>query len=102
MIRLNRVPERPSLLSRGLREMEEKDIPEITELYANYMKRFGMAIVMTEDDVRHNFLSGRGNGASNKDSWRHAREGQVVWTYVVEVRSILSKKLCASIVLNDF
>lgn len=84
MIRLNKVPERPRLESQGLREMEEKDVPEVTALYDAYMKRFGMAIILTEDEVRHQFLSGRGVGPTEKDSWRKPREGQVVWTYVVE------------------
>ncbi|KAJ3554472.1 hypothetical protein NM688_g3090 [Phlebia brevispora] len=84
MIRLHRVPERPHLLSQGLREMEERDVPVVTELYAKYMKRFGMAITMTEDEARHHFLSGRGTGPSEKDSWKIPRDGQVIWTYVVE------------------
>ena len=87
MIRLHRVPERPALFGHGLREMEEKDVPEVTELYTKYMNRFGMSILMTQDDVRHHFLSGRGNGPSDQDSWKNPREGQVVWTFVIEVDS---------------
>lgn len=82
MIRLNKVPERPRLESQGLREMEEKDIPEVTALYDAYMKRFGMVITLTEEEVRHQFFSGRGVG---EGSWKLPRGGQVVWTYVVEV-----------------
>jgi glycylpeptide N-tetradecanoyltransferase len=85
MIRLNKVPERPRLLNQGLREMEEKDVPEVTELYGQYMKRFGMAIEFTEEEVRHQFLSGRGIGPSRPDSWKNPREKQVVWAYVFEV-----------------
>ena len=92
MIRLHRIPDRPHLLSQGLREMEEKDVPAVTDLYARYMKRFGMAIVMTQDEVRHHFLSGRGEGPSTKDSWKNPREDQVVWTYVIEV-SLLTTML---------
>ena len=88
MIRLHRVPDRPTQLSHGLREMEEKDVPEVAELYEKYMMRFGMAITMTEEEVRHNFLSGRGVGPASKDSWKSPREGQVVWTYVIEVSVI--------------
>ena len=69
--------------SRGLREMDEKDVPEVTALWGKYMARFSMAPVMTEDDVRHYFLSGRGRGEVQKGR----REGQVVWSYVVEVGS---------------
>ncbi len=85
MIRLNKVAERPHLEKQGLREMEEKDIPQVAKLYASYMKRFGMAIEMTHDEVRHHFHSGLGEGPRGKDSWKVPREGQVVWTYVVEV-----------------
>ena len=79
---MNKVSDKLKLEKEGLREMEEKDIPEVTALYASYMKRFGMALQLTEDEVRHQFLSGRGEGPG---SWRKPREGQVIWTYVVEV-----------------
>ncbi|KAK7693731.1 hypothetical protein QCA50_003303 [Cerrena zonata] len=86
MIRLNKVPEKPRLIEPqyGMRELEDKDVPEVAALYERYMKRFGMAIHFTEEEVRHHFLSGRGNGPSVKDSWKTPREGQVVWSYVVE------------------
>ncbi|CAL1705092.1 unnamed protein product [Somion occarium] len=86
MIRLNKVPERPRLLEpqHGLREMEDKDIPEVTALYEKFMKRFDTALQFTEEEARHHFLSGRGTGPSTKDSWKTPREGQVVWAYVVE------------------
>ncbi|KAI0929124.1 hypothetical protein AcW1_006153 [Taiwanofungus camphoratus] len=84
MIRLYKVPERPRLLQQGLREMEERDIPQITEFFARYMCRFGMAPIMTKEEVAHQFLSGKGAGSRDNDSWKTPREGQVVWTYVVE------------------
>jgi len=37
---------------------------------------------MTEDEIRHQFLSGKGTGERRQDDSR--REGQIVWTYVVE------------------
>lgn len=67
--------------------MEDKDVPQVAELYAKYMKRFGMQIDMTEEEVQHQFLSGRGRGSGSKDSWKKPREGQVVWAYVVEVKA---------------
>lgn len=79
---LNKVPEKLKLEKEGLREMEEKDIPEVTALYAAYMSRFGMVIQLTEEEARHQFFSGRGEGPGN---WRKPREKQVIWTYVVEV-----------------
>ena len=88
MARLHKVPERPRLIDphHGLRELQEKDVPEVSVLYERYMSRFGMAIKFTEDEIRHQFLSGRGTGPSTNDSWRTPREGQVVWAYVVEVQ----------------
>lgn len=82
MIRLNKVPDRPRLEHHGLREMEEKDVAQVTALYASYMERFGMAVQLTEEEVRYQFLSGRGTGPGG---WKKPREGQVIWTYVVEV-----------------
>jgi len=86
MIRLHKVPERPRMVDPqyGLREMEEKDVPAVTDLYERYVKRFGLAILMTKDEVKHHLLSGRGEGPSSKDSWKIPRKGQVVWSYVVE------------------
>lgn len=85
MIRLHKVPERPKHLAQGLREMEEKDVPQVADLYKRYQDRFGMSLHFSEDEVRHNFLSGRGVGPGGKDSWKRRREEQVVWTYVIEV-----------------
>ncbi|KIP09479.1 hypothetical protein PHLGIDRAFT_67433 [Phlebiopsis gigantea 11061_1 CR5-6] len=78
---LNKVPEKLKLEKDGLREMEEKDLPEVTALYAAYMSRFGMVIQLTEEEARHQFFSGRGEGPG---SWKKPREKQVIWTYVVE------------------
>jgi glycylpeptide N-tetradecanoyltransferase len=61
--------------------MEEHDVPKVHALWERYMKRFGMVPVMDQDDIRHHLLSGRGEGPVKKGR----REGQVVWSYVVEV-----------------
>ncbi|CDO72929.1 hypothetical protein BN946_scf185002.g114 [Trametes cinnabarina] len=84
MIRLHKVPDRPRLLEHGLREMEDRDVPQVANLFNRYMQRFQMVPVMSEEEVRHQFLSGLGEGPRGADSWKHRREGQVVWTYVVE------------------
>ncbi|KAH8106829.1 N-myristoyl transferase [Cristinia sonorae] len=85
MILIHKVPDRPRLLDHGgLREMEEKDIPQVADLYSRYMKRFGMYLEFNQDEVRHHFLSGRGEGPGSKDSWKKPRQGQVVWSYVIE------------------
>lgn len=91
MIRQQRLPDRPHLLSQGLREMEERDVPAVTDLYTRYMKRFGMAMVMTQDEIRHHFLSGRGEGPGTEDSWKTPRKGQIMWAYVVEVSTMIAR-----------
>ena len=85
MIRLHKVPDRPRLLDQGLREMDDADVPQVSALFDRYMQRFDMVPVMTEADVRHQFLSGLGEGPRGGESWKTPRDGQVVWTYVVEV-----------------
>jgi len=83
MIRVFKVPS-TFHLGNSLREMEEKDVSGVLSLYTRFMQRYDMAPTMTEDEVRHQFLSGKGSGEKRKDNSR--REGQVVWTYVVEVK----------------
>ncbi|THH12512.1 hypothetical protein EW146_g7623 [Bondarzewia mesenterica] len=82
MIRQFKVPSAPHLSRSGLREMEQRDVEGVAELFTKYMKRFDMVPEMTHEEVRHHFLSGQGRG--EKDSVTGRREGQVIWTYVVE------------------
>jgi len=84
MIRSNKLPAVPHLASAGLREMEDGDIAQVGELYTRYMQRFGMAPVMTLDEIRHQFLSGKGKGERPPGMWKGRRDGQVIWAYVVE------------------
>jgi len=60
--------------------MEDHDVPQVTKLWERYMARFGMAAVMNETEIRHYLLSGHGEGPIKKGR----RQGQVVWSYVVE------------------
>lgn len=83
MIRQFKVASTPALSRAGLREMEETDVSAVAELYGRYMERFDMIPLLEEDEVRHQFLSGRGKGKREASTGR--RQGQVVWTYVVEV-----------------
>ncbi len=83
MIRQFKAPSTLALSRSGLREMEERDVSAVTELFRRYMKRFDMVPLLEEDDTRHQFLSGRGKGEREASTGR--RQGQVVWTYVVEV-----------------
>lgn len=70
----------------GLREIEERDVPEVADLFARYMQRFDMVPFMTIDEVQHQFLSGKGE--LDQPSENNRRSKQVVWTYVVEVSGI--------------
>lgn len=79
------LPSTPHFAASGLREMEERDVAQVTDLYKRYMDRFDMAPLMTAEEVRHNFLSGKGTGETNTYG---RREGQVLWVYVIEVISI--------------
>ncbi|KAI6132520.1 N-myristoyl transferase [Pisolithus croceorrhizus] len=66
----------------GLREMEEKDIPRVADLFAQYMQRFNLAPIMTVDEIRHLFLGGRGDVEQPCEKYR--RPKQVLWAHVVE------------------
>lgn len=85
-----KLPSAPHLAASGLREMEERDVEQVTDLYKRYMDRFDMSPVMTAEEVRHNFLSGKGTGEKGASG---RREGQVLWVYVVEVILMLFRPL---------
>ncbi|KAI9570484.1 N-myristoyl transferase [Boletus coccyginus] len=80
MIRTYKIDPKTTLT--GLREIEEKDVPEVADLFTRYMQRFDMVPLMTVDEVRHQFLSGRGE--LDRPLEHNRRPKQVVWTYVVE------------------
>lgn len=87
MIRVNKVPSSFSLP--GLRPMEERDVLSVADLFMRYMKRFGMSPLFNLEEIKHQFLSGNGTGAIG-DGGVGRRKGQVTWSYVVEVVSVLS------------
>ncbi|KAL0071326.1 glycylpeptide N-tetradecanoyltransferase [Marasmius tenuissimus] len=80
MIRDNKLSEKPSIP--GIREMEEKDVPQVTALLSKYLDRFNMVPLYSPEEVAHQFLIGKGKGDLAPGSWR--RDGQVTWAYVVE------------------
>jgi len=82
MMRVNKLPETTSIP--GLREMQEKDIVKVAQLFSRYMKRFDMVPVFNVEEARHQFLSGSGTGDPGSGG-PGRREGQVTWSYVVEV-----------------
>jgi glycylpeptide N-tetradecanoyltransferase len=88
MIRQAKVPSTHTLAW----EMEERDVSAVSQLFRRYMERFDMIPLLIEEDIRHEFLSGRDTAE------RGASTGQVAWTYVVEVRS--STRLSRLLPLN--
>jgi len=84
MIRVNKVADATSIP--GLREMEEKDVPEVADLFRRYQGRFDLVPEYGVEEVKHQFLSGRGTGSVG-DGGPGRRIGQVTWAYVVEVTS---------------
>jgi glycylpeptide N-tetradecanoyltransferase len=82
MINANKLPSStPILAGRGLREMEKRDIPGVSDLWSRYMRRFKMYPEYSHEELEHHLLSGRGSG----ELVNGRRTGQVVWSYVVEV-----------------
>ncbi|KAJ2913440.1 hypothetical protein MD484_g6978, partial [Candolleomyces efflorescens] len=81
LIRVNKLESKTTLA--GLREMEEKDLPQVADLFRRYMQRFDMAPLMNFEEVKHHLLSGRGEGEFG-DGGKGRRKGQVTWSYVVE------------------
>ncbi|PFH54270.1 hypothetical protein AMATHDRAFT_135405 [Amanita thiersii Skay4041] len=82
MIRINKLPSTTTSTS-GLREMEERDVQQVTRLFSKYMERFSMSPIFGTQEIRHQFLSGKGRGNIG-DGGAGRREGQVTWAYVVE------------------
>jgi hypothetical protein len=39
--------------------MEERDVSAVSQLFRRYMERFDMIPLLIEEDIRHEFLSGR-------------------------------------------
>ena len=71
MVKRNRVPEKTK--TPGWREMEEKDIDNVSSLLSKYLKRFDLIQDFTREEVEHWFLNGIQDQAD-----------RVVWTYVVD------------------
>lgn len=78
-------------LTPGWREMERRDLDQVTDLLGRYLKRFDIAPEYAADEVEHWLLSGRGKGDKGADGAdKGRRTDQVTWVYVVEVRRGLS------------
>ncbi|KAG6837290.1 hypothetical protein H0H93_011892 [Arthromyces matolae] len=82
MLRVNKVA--TTFAVPGLREMEERDIPQVADLFTRYMRRFDLAPLYDLDEIKHQFMSGMGTGDIGSAGVGR-RIGQVTWSYVVEV-----------------
>lgn len=70
----------------GLREMEKRDLKQVSRLLRAYLARMDMAPLLSNKDIEHAMFAGRGKDVGGK------REGQVTWAYVVEVRSLFRRQ----------
>jgi glycylpeptide N-tetradecanoyltransferase len=75
--------------TRGLREMQAKDVPKVQKLLERYLKRYELAPVFNEEEVRHWLLH---DPAKVQE--------QVVWSYVVEV-GLSSIRITESLDINE-
>lgn len=66
--------------TKGLREMQAKDIDSTLDLFKRYMARYDMAPQFSREEFEHWFVR-------KKES-----EEQVIWSYVVEVSRFLAKR----------
>jgi glycylpeptide N-tetradecanoyltransferase len=76
----NKLPD--GLALPGFRELEERDLEQVSSLLRRYLARGDLVPMWTDDELRHNIFAGRGEG----ESIEGRRKGQVIWSYVVEVR----------------
>ncbi|KAI6363200.1 hypothetical protein MCOR25_005986 [Pyricularia grisea] len=82
-------------LVKGLREMKEKDVPAVSKLLHEYMKRYDLAPQYDETEMKHWFLD-----------TSEAGDERVVYSYVVEdddkkITDFFSFYLLSSSVLNN-
>lgn len=99
MIRVNKIP--VSFSTSGLRQMEEKDVAQVADLFIRYMKRFGMSPLFNLEETKHHFLSGNGKGAIG-DGGPGRRSGQVTWSYVVEVIYLSTSPLSPANIFGSY
>jgi len=57
-VKLYRVAEKTALV--GLRAMEEKDVPSVAKLLHQYLAKFDVAPLFTEEEVKHFFMPRKG------------------------------------------
>ncbi|KAG6857120.1 hypothetical protein H0H87_009250 [Tephrocybe sp. NHM501043] len=79
--RVNHVPKPYGLP--GIREMEDRDAQQVTDLLTRYLRRFELVPEFSVEETKHHFISGKGTGAVG-DGGPGRRASQITWTYVIE------------------
>lgn len=79
LVEKHALPEKDLPLVNGLREIEERDTPEVAALYDQYMRCFDLALVFTPEELKHHLMGSVKQGFVPREKF--------VWAYVVEVRS---------------
>lgn len=76
-IKLYKLPDTPQ--TPGLRVMEDKDVPGVTAMLNDYLKKFRVTQVFSEEEVAHMWVRGLSlgwlGGAGGKDGGRACWEG---------------------------
>ena len=85
----NRIEDTLTFSNLGLREMEERDIPEVKTLYTSYMSRFDMVQEWSQEELSHFFLGGK-RSPLGVEGGEYTIAGKFMWAYVVEVRGYLA------------
>jgi len=70
MLRKFKLPD--DTATKGLREMQVKDIDAVQSLLERYLKRFDMCMLFNQEEIKHWFMDASDPGE------------RVIWTYVVE------------------
>jgi len=55
LTRLNKLPDKPQ--TPGLRQMQQKDVKQVTKLFQDYMEKFDLSPIYDEHEVAHWFLT---------------------------------------------
>lgn len=63
-IKLYKLPDTPQ--TPGLRVMEDKDVPGVTAMLNDYLKKFRVTQVFSEEEVAHMWVGGAGVGLAGR------------------------------------
>lgn len=77
--------------TKGLREMEAKDLDAVHDFFTRYMEAFDLVPKFTAEEAEHWLL----NGGSKYDE-------RIVWTYQVEIAIISLKAWKAAVCMHSY